>query len=265
MQLHPGDLGWYWQHGPDAVAGALRVWTDDDRIVGIGLFDGPAVLRMTVAPDLRRDRMLAERVVADLSELAAGTAVETPNGTLVQELLTSSSWSQGDSWTPLSRSLDVGVPVPAGLRVVTVGEDEIDDFVEVHRSAWGSARFTTDLWDEMSRGAAFSDARCLLGYDDAGLPVAGVTVWGAGPGRPGLLEPIGVHADHRGHGHGRAICLAAAAALQDMGCSAATVCTESERVGAVATYESAGYRRLPERHDRVRTSSPGTDAEATQS
>ena len=53
--------------------------------------------------------------------------------------------------------------------------------------------------------------------------MAEVTVWSAGAGRPGLLEPMGVHADHRGHGYGAASRLAAAAHLQEMGSSSAMV------------------------------------------
>jgi GNAT superfamily N-acetyltransferase len=64
---------------------------------------------------------------------------------------------------------------------------------------------------------AYADARCLVAYDDQDNAVAAVTVWSAGPGKPGLLEPMGVHQDHRGHRYGTAISVAAAAALQQLG------------------------------------------------
>jgi ribosomal protein S18 acetylase RimI-like enzyme len=82
--------------------------------------------------------------------------------------------------------------------------------------------------------------------------VAAVTVWSAGPGKPGLLEPMGVHRDHRGHGYGKAISVAAAAALREMGSSSALVCTPSSNVAAVATYASAGFVPLQEVRDLVR-------------
>ena len=84
------------------------------------------------------------------------------------------------------------------------------------------------------------------------LKAAAVTVWSAGPGRPGLLEPMGVHRGYRGRGYGKAITVAAAAALQRLGSSSAIVCTPSSNVGAVATYEAAGFRRLPQTRDRYR-------------
>ena len=95
----------------------------------------------------------------------------------------------------------------------------------------------------MAESPAYADARCLVGFHGDSA-VAAVTVWSAGPGRPGLLEPMGVHRDHRGHGYGRSICLAAAGALREMGASSAVVCTPSANVGAVATYESAGFISL---------------------
>lgn len=90
----------------------------------------------------------------------------------------------------------------------------------------------------------YGDARCLVGYDAQNAAVAAVTVWSAGPGRPGLIEPLGAHRDHRGHGHGRAITLAAAAGLQEMGSSSAVVCTPSANVAGVAAYVSAGFEKL---------------------
>jgi len=125
----------------------------------------------------------------------------------------------------------------------------------VHRSAFGGDRYTDELWHTVTTGLPYRDARSLLAYDEEGHPVAEVTVWSAGNGRPGLLEPMGVHAEHRGRGYGRQISLAAAAALRRLGSSSAMVCTPSANVGAVATYQAAGFRPGPER--RYRTLTPG--------
>ncbi|MEV0066422.1 MULTISPECIES: N-acetyltransferase [unclassified Amycolatopsis] len=257
IQLHPGDLGWYWQFGADAMAAALRTWSRDGQLLAIGFLDSPDVVRMTVAPSAWREEELAHQVVADVSEprrgvLPAGKAsVEAPDGTRVQELLSEAGWSAGEPWTPLRRDLTGPVDQP-GLRVEVVGPGQGSEFTAVHRSAWGRPRFTDELWRAMTAGLPYTDARCLLARDGEGVRVAGVTVWSAGPGKPGLLEPMGVHADHRGRGYGRMICVAAAAELKKLGSSSALVCTPSSRGAAVATYESAGFRRLPERLDRTR-------------
>jgi GNAT superfamily N-acetyltransferase len=257
MQLHPGDVGWFWRFGAVATAAAVRTWTRQGQILGIGFLDGPEVLRMTVAPQVWRDEELAQRVVADVSEpergvLPAGkVSVESPDGTRVQDLLSDVGWSAGEPWTPLRRDLTAPVE-QTGLRIETIGPGREPEFTAVHRSAWGSQRFTDELWHAMAAGLPFTDARCLLAYDDAGVAVAGATLWSAGPGKPGLLEPVGVHIDHRGRGYGTAISVAAAAELRQMGASSALVCTLSALAGAVATYKSAGFQQLPERLDRTR-------------
>ena len=171
--------------------------------------------------------------------------VEARFGTAFRSLLRSHGWVAGESWTPLVRDLSDPVEDSA-LRVEVVGPDRVDDRVAVQRARLPRSTFTADAWNDMSQAPAYARARCLVGYDDQDNAVATVTVWSAGPDRPGLLEPMGVHRDHRGHGHGTAICLAAAATLRSLGASSALVATPSANEGGVATYAAAGFRRLPE-------------------
>jgi len=257
MQLHPGDLGWYWRFGALATAAAVRTWSRGDRILAVGLLDGPDLLRLTVAPDARHDDELAHRVVGDLAEpgrsvLPGGrVAVEAPADALVQDVLEERGWGSDEPWTPLRR--DLAAPVDeAGLRVEVVGPDLVHARTAVQRAAFTTSIFTDDRWNEMAAGPAYADARCLVAFDEHDDAVAAVTVWSAGPGRPGLLEPMGVHRDHRGRGYGTAITLAAAATLRELGSSSALVCTPSANVGGVATYRRAGFQVRPEVRDRYR-------------
>ena len=257
MQLHPGDLGWFWQFGAEATAAAVRTWSLAGQIVAVGLLDSPKLLRLTIAPQVQRDELLAQQVVADVAEpergvLPAGeAALEAPNGALVQDLLSEVGWNLGEPWTPLRCDLTEPVKEP-DMRIEVVGPEQAPAYTAVHRSSFGSPRFTEELWQAMAAGLPYAAARCLLAYDDRGNAVAEVTVWSAGPGKPGLLEPMGVHAEHRGRGYGKAICVAAAAALQGLGSSSAIVCTPSANAGAVAAYESAGFTPLAQRLDRGR-------------
>lgn len=258
LQLHPGDLGWLWRFGAEATAAAVRIWCRGGRILALGFLDGPELLRMTVAPSVWREEDLAQQVVSDVSEprrgvLPAGTAsVETPSGTRVHDLLAEVGWRAGEPWTPLRRDLTAPVEEP-DPRIEVIGPERASDYTAVVRSAFGSTRFTDERWHAMAAGVPFPDARCLLAHDGEGVAVAAVAVWSAGSGKPGLIEPMGVHAEHRGRGYGRAICVAAAAELRKLGSSAALVCTPSDRAAAVATYASAGFQQLPERLDRTRS------------
>jgi len=251
VQLHPGDLGWHWRFGADSLAGDLRVWRRDGQLVAVGLVDGAGLIRMAIAPMADQDDQLAVQLRTDLSDptrgaLPAGSAiVEARFGTAIRGLLTDSGWAADEPWTPLRR--DLSEPVEdCGLRVAVVGPDQVPDRVAVQRSAFPNSTFTVERWHTMAAASPYRRARCLVAYDAQGHAVTAVTVWSAGKGRPGLLEPMGVHPDHRGHGYGTAICVAAAAALREMGSSTATVCTRSANVGGVATYASAGFTRLPD-------------------
>src|SRR6476469_302129 len=67
MQLHPGDLGWFWRFGAEATAAAVRTWTRDGRILAVGLLDYADLLRMTIARDAHQDEELARQLVADIT------------------------------------------------------------------------------------------------------------------------------------------------------------------------------------------------------
>jgi GNAT superfamily N-acetyltransferase len=257
MQLHPGDLGWFWRFGAEATAAAVRTWSRDERLLAVGLLDGPTVLRLTTAPEARQDAELARRLFEDVTDpergvLPAGEIfVEAPRGALLKDLLSEDGWNVDEPWTPLRRDLTEPVENPV-LRIEVIGPEQASQHVAVQRAAFDGSTFTDERWGAMAAGVAYADARCLVAYDESDSPVAAVTVWSAGRGKPGLLEPMGVHRDHRGHGYGRAISVAAAAALHDLGSSSAIVCTPSSNVGAVATYRAAGFEQLPEVRDHSR-------------
>ena len=257
MQLHPGGLGWCWRFGAEATAEAVRTWSRDGQILAVGLLDRPELLRLTIAPDAQRDEELAQQLVVDVTEpgrgvLPAGKVfVEAPMGVLVQDLLLEDGWNTDEPWTPLRRNLTEPVQDP-GVRIEVIGPERAHVRTAVQRASFDRSTFTDERWHAMATGLPYADARCLVAYDNQGNAVATVTVWSAGAGKPGLLEPMGVHREHRGQGYGKAITVAAAAALQELGSSSAIVCTESSNVGAVATYESAGFHQLPERRDQYR-------------
>jgi GNAT superfamily N-acetyltransferase len=264
VQLHPGDLGWYWRFGADATAAAVRTWSRERQILAIGLLDGPGLLRLAIAPEAQRDEELARQMVADVAAPERGVLpqgeiyVEARLAEVLRGLLFDDGWQADEPWTPLQR--DLANPVKGcGVKIEMAGPEQAPVRAAVQRAAFVGSTFTEERWHAMRAGAPYSEARCLIAYDDQGIAVAAATVWSSGPGRPGLLEPMGAHRDHRGRGFGRAITVAAAAALRELGSSSAIVCTESSNVGAVATYKSAGFQELPAVRDLRR--SPQDDAQ----
>lgn len=257
FQLHPGDVGWFWRTGAEATAAAVRTWRQGGRTVAVGLLDGADLLRLAIAPDLQQHEGLAAQVVADVSRPDRGVLpdgevyVELPVGARARDVLGRAGWGSDEPWTVLQR--DLSDPVEdVGLRVEVVGPERAAEWSAVHQAAFSTpltAEVITERWHTLAGGPAFADARCLLGFDERDAPVASIIAWSAGPGRVGLIEPMGAHPDYRGHGHGRAITVAAAAALRDMGACAAAVATPSSNVGGVATYRSAGYAEIAQRVD----------------
>lgn len=257
FHLHPGDLGWHHLRGAEHTARDLRLWHREDRLIALGLLDGPDLVRTAVDPALTTDEKLAGVMAETLCDprhgvLPDGQAfVEAHSATRLRTELLRRGWSEGAPWVPLRR--DLTDPVDSGdLAVEQVGEETIGAFTAVHRSAFDSTGVTDERFRTMTTSPAHRDAVSLLGRDRRGEAVAMITVWSAGVGRPGLIEPMGVHREHRGRGHGRAICRAAAAQLRTMGASSALVCTPRSRPGAVETYVAAGFTRLPDVPDLQR-------------
>ncbi|MGI5488196.1 GNAT family N-acetyltransferase [Microtetraspora malaysiensis] len=260
VQVHPGDVGWFWRFGAERTAEATRTWSRAGEVLAVGLLDGAELLRLAFAPEALQDEELAQQVVDDVSAhersvLPEGKVyVEAPMGALVQDLLFKDGWESGEAWTPLRR--DLGAPVPdPGVHVEVIGPEQAQEWAAVLRASFDGSTFTGERWHAMAAGAPFADARCLAARNEEGEAVAVVTVWSAGEGKLGLIEPMGVHRAHRGHGYGRAITVAAARALQELGSSSVVVCCPSSNVAAVATYRSAGLEQLPERRDLYRNAS----------
>ncbi|MFP3986298.1 GNAT family N-acetyltransferase [Streptomyces sp. E11-3] len=257
VQLHPGDVGWFWRFGAERTAEATRTWSRAGEVLAVGLLDGPELLRLAIAPEALRDEELARQVVEDVSAPERGVlsegkvSVDASMSALVQDLLFQAGWESDQPWMPLRR--DLGEPVPdPGVRVEVTGPEQARERTAVQRAAFDRPTFTDERWHAMAAGTPYADARCLVARNEQGEAVAAVTVWSAGTGKPGLIEPMGVHPAHRRHGYGRAITVAAARALQELGSSSVVVCTPSSNVGAVATYQSAGFERLPEIRDQYR-------------
>ncbi|WP_433225898.1 GNAT family N-acetyltransferase [Microtetraspora malaysiensis] len=261
VHLHPGDVGWFWRFGAERTAEATRTWSRAGEVLAVGLLDGADLLRLAFAPEALQDEELAQQVAEDVSApergvLPEGKAyiAEVPTGALVQDLLFKDGWESGEAWTPFRR--DLGAPVPdPGVRVEVIGPEQAHEWAAVLRASFDGSTFTGERWHAMAAGAPYADARCLVARNEQGEAVAVVTVWSSGEGKPGLIEPMGVHRAHRGHGYGRAITVAAARALQELGSSSVVVCCPSSNVGAVATYLSAGLEQLPERRDLYRNAS----------
>jgi len=246
FMVHPGDLGWAWRFGAEQTAAVTRTWWRGPDLLAVAVVD-PDVVRLAISPDALDDEELARRVADDVT---ATGCVEAPVGARLRTLLADEGWVDDEPWAPFRRDLADPVVDP-GVRIEVTAPDDasVAARVAAQRGAWERSTFTAEAWHTMAAGPAYADARCLVARDEEDRPVAAITVWSAGPGRPGLIEPMGAHRDHRGRGYGTAITRAGAAALRELGSSSAVVCTPASNTGGVATYVAAGFERLPDKRD----------------
>lgn len=255
--LHPGDLGWHSSVGPERMARDLRVWSRGGAPVAIGMFDGPDVLRLALDPALVDDEELANRLARDLDSgagLFSGqeAVVEARGARALSAVLRAAGWDNDEPWIPmtldLSGALDLSRLERSGLRVEQVGADAADLWTSIHWSSFkgtpydagARARFV-ERWTVLMTGPFADRAISLLAHDRDGTPVAVTCVWTSTQGRPGLVEPMGVHRAHHGRGYAVAITLAGARALQESGASSAAVVAEGSNPAALATYQSSGF------------------------
>lgn len=256
--MHPGDLGWHSSVGPERSAKDLRVWKNGARPVALGLLDGPGLIRLAIAPEYVADTSLAKAMACDLenpsglSPEGLVNVVEARGASALQSALRRRGWAEDEEWTPLVLEL-TGEPrwerlEQSGLRTEIVDAEGSAEWTAVHWSSFKGTPYTDEAreafmrrWYTLMTGPFSGRAQSLIGYDSTGAAVAVTTVWSAGEGRPGLVEPMGVHRDHQGKGYGVAITQAGAQALHQAGASAAAVVAENSNPAALATYTAAGF------------------------
>ncbi|MEU1487196.1 GNAT family N-acetyltransferase [Streptomyces sp. NPDC005752] len=235
--LHPGNVGWLLRQADATV----HLWVDargdgrpDPRIdlrhdaaapVAVGFLDG-RVLRVTAAPD------------ADLGALAADA----------EELLVpGNDWTDGlpvPGWRPdleEHRLVLSWTPEPVTSRAEPVRDSDAADRVLIHRSAFPGSKFALKHWETMRASPAGHLLVEALVRTPDGDPAAAATGWFGGVGRCGLLEPVGTHPEHRGHGYGLEAVRGVCAVLADRGASTVAVLTPARNEAAVALYRSAGF------------------------
>lgn len=246
--LHAGDVGWQLRMSdPDDDGGFVAV-RDTGELVAVALHDSPSAFRPLVRPDRIFDSAVAEALAAYVEGMPhdADAYTDAVTGSAYRSLLSAAGWQlDPDPWVVLYRALSaVDGQFADALCSTLATEQDVIDRVGVQRAAFAGSTFTVQRWHQMAAGPGFDPAYEYLRRSAAGAPVAAATGWSAGPGKCGILEPVGTHPDHAGVGHGKAVSMAAIAALARGGASGVTVHTPASNEAAVRTYESCGLRQV---------------------
>jgi hypothetical protein len=254
--LHAGDVGWQLRLDDADLEGTIVVARDGSEVVAAAEADSEG-LRPTIRPDRADDRAVAEALGALALSLAKdGFFCDTAPHTALRAFLVDRGWELEDPWALLHRPLSTDdADLGAGLASPVETDDDVRGRVDVQSHAFASSTFTVARWHQMAAGPGYRRDLDLLRRNDDGVPVAGATAWTAGRGRVGILEPVGAHRDHVGHGHGPAVTLAAIGALARAGASGVTVQTPLSNASAVRAYQRCGLR-LINKFQGVRHPSP---------
>ena len=161
-----------------------------------------------------------------------------------QENVGENSWSQ----VLMEHSMhlpDTGTVPDEFLIRRLAGANEVDAYVELHRSVFESKNMTAEWRARTLRRPEYIADLDLVAVAPNGQLAAFCICWLGTDGNgevAGQIEPLGVYAEHRKLGLGRAILLEGLKQLKARGAKRSFVQTESHRNAAFRLYESAGFR-----------------------
>ena len=273
-----GDIEWWTVNDPDVeLAGSARLWLADGEPVGWEWPDPPTAVDWHLRPGLPRapflDPML-DRIEA-LARAALGASELAPvvslSGRLEQVAVTvTTTWAMdadpaaidvltrrgyepdGLAMSFWLRELPAGggppipdLPLPPGYRHASVRwPDDIENRVEVHRSAFEPSRMTVEKYVRLRDLPHYSPERDRVVVAPDGTFAAFANAWYDPVAKLGELEPVGTHANNRRLGLARAVCFEAFRMLDAAGARACVIDSGQRNLASEALYESLGCVRV---------------------
>ena len=159
------------------------------------------------------------------------------------------AWSKVLLGRPAQQPLaDAALPAGFAIRPLA-GEGEVDAYVQVQRAVFGSANMTLAWRARTLRRPEYRPELDLVAVAPDGRLAAFCVGWLSQEldGQPaGQVEPLGVHADFRQLGLGRAILSELVRRMALNGAQAVYVETDRQRNAALELYQAAGFRVLRE-------------------
>jgi len=153
------------------------------------------------------------------------------------------SWSQ----VLMKHSMQIpdGVHMPDGFHIRLLnGANEVEAYVELHRAVFESKNMTIEWRNRTLQRPEYISDIDLVAVAPSGQLAAFCVCWLAKDSKgeaSGQIEPLGVHADFRKLGLGRAILLEGLKRLSAKGAQHIYVQTDNYRDAAFKLYESAGF------------------------
>ena len=253
-----GDLEWWGINDPDETPEKLvRLWFDGSELVGWVWLEPPDAVAWMATPDSSLG------VLGDMLDELESTVAPNPDTgqrvtrsyarddeTAAVDFLARRGYARDDgrAFSQWVRRLPPGggpavprLPLPPGYRrASTSWPDDVERRVEVHRSAFAPSRMTVEKYGAILHRPHYAPERDRVIVAPDGSFAAFANAWWDPLGRVGELEPVGVHADHRRLGLGKAVCFDACRALADLGARECVIFSSASNAASEGLYASLG-------------------------
>jgi mycothiol synthase len=237
----------------------VRLWKEDDELVGFGWLEELDRVVMQVHPRLRGSGLLegemlgwaARRTRVVYGEHAGDelwTRVAEDEPRLAALLADLGFERDPDHALKMSRGLDAPIPesvLPDGWIVREVGgEEEWEERVEIHRDVWHPSRVTLEAYQRLRTAPGYDPRLDLVAVAPDGRFGSYCICWFDPESGTGLFEPLGTRTMYRGHGLGRSVMLEGLRRLEELGAHTAFVTALHDNEAARNLYEYVGFETV---------------------
>jgi predicted N-acetyltransferase YhbS len=240
-----GDIEWWGINDPEETPEDLvTLWLDGEELVGWVWLEPPDGADWLATPAATADVVAGTLDARGLTRLWARDDDEIALSVLHERGFE----PDGRAFHGWIRPLPAGggpevpaLPLPPGYRhASTRWPDDLAERVEVHRSAFAPSRMTTEKYAAIRERRHYAPERDRVIVAPDFSFAAFANAWWDPVARVGELEPVGVHADHRGRGLGKAVCFEALRGLAELGAEECLIFSSPTNLGSEALYASLG-------------------------
>ena len=256
--VHRGDLQW-WLFYTDTPTGnwqsQIRLWTEDDRLIGWALLSiDDDAFDVYAIPGLRGDSKECEMLARAVDEISAFNQIQTV--WVAEDDEVRIRWLEENGFAvaenhfvhfqrSLSGSLD-GPALPAGFSMRSSrGEEDAQLRSVASHVAFGSKKPFEEYWPRTLRfmqSPVYVPEHEIFVIAPNGQVAAYCIIWTDEISKVGHFEPVGTHPDFQRKGLGKSLLFEGLRRLKSEGMNEADVCTNYNNPAAIRLYESVGFQ-----------------------
>jgi GNAT superfamily N-acetyltransferase len=246
----------------------VRLWEDAGRLAGFAAFEPPLVMQFDLRDDDGFDSGLAGEMLDWLEDRRRSHARIEEDVPVAYSMLADRSLStevlesdadrirflEGRGYRlverhglrfrrPLSESVVVP-PLPPGMRLRHVEDEDIAERADLHRDAWsvwGPSSFSDDAYRVLRQQLVYDATLDIVLEDSGGRFLSYCICWADEASGVATFEPVGTRPSMAGQGLARLVIAEAIRRAQQRGLHTALVGTASVNARAASLYAACGF------------------------